>query len=207
MSLQRTLLAQLLTSPPAVLSATVLADGITLRLAASKPVTGTADLGLTRSVSSISSGAISDVNIDLTVPAVLAGSDAGTIAYDAATGDLTGADGDVFTFAAMDITNNSTQVVPVVSSATVLADGVTLRLVCTQSMTGTAALGFTRSVDSITSGTISTTHIDLVVPTVLIGADAGTLDYDSATGDLTGTHFDLASFTAMAITNNSTQVA
>jgi hypothetical protein len=95
-------------APPALVSATILSDGVTLRLLFSQPITaGTATLGLTRSVGTISSGSISGTNVDLTIPKVYAGDSVGTITYDAGTGDLAGAGGDVASFGPTAIVNNA----------------------------------------------------------------------------------------------------
>jgi hypothetical protein len=94
--------------PPTLVSATILSDGVTLRLLFSQPITaGTATLGLTRSVGTISSGSISGGNVDLTIPKVYAGDSVGTITYDAGTGDLAGAGGDVASFGPTAIVNNA----------------------------------------------------------------------------------------------------
>jgi hypothetical protein len=92
---------------PTLVSATILSDGVTLRMVFSEAVTGTAALGFTRSTGSISSGAIDGVNVDLTIPKVYAGGSVGTVSYDADTGDLAGAGGDVASFGPVSITNTS----------------------------------------------------------------------------------------------------
>lgn len=110
MSALRTMLKELVSSPPAPVSAEVLADGVTLRVTFSKAVSGTADLGFTWTEGAISAGAISTAVVDLTVATILAEADGGSIDYDATTGDLVGADSlAVYTFT-LAVTNNSEQV-------------------------------------------------------------------------------------------------
>ena len=195
----------------AVASIAIAANGLTVTLTLNDEMSGSGTLGFVFKVggtpATIASAVVSGVTVVQTLAVPVRSTDTCTLDYSSATGTLAGGAGALASFTGHAITNGSTQVPPVVSSATVLADGVTLRLVCSQSMAGTAALGFTRSAGSITSGSISTANVDLVIPIVYSGASVGTLDYSSATGDLAGTNFDLASFTAMAITNNSTQTA
>lgn len=96
-------------TPPAPLSATVLADGVTLRLVFDQAIiSGSATDGMSRSVGTISSGTYSGVNLDLTIPKVYSGDSVGTISY--TPGTLAGAGGAVAAFGPVAITNNSTQV-------------------------------------------------------------------------------------------------
>lgn len=97
--------------PPQLVSASVLSDGVTLRLVFDLPlVAGSATLGFTRSVGSITSGSYSGVNLDLVVPKIYQGDSAGTITYSMLLGTLAGAAGLVSSFGPVAITNNSTQV-------------------------------------------------------------------------------------------------
>lgn len=99
-------------------------------------------------------------------------------------------------------------VAPTLVSATVLSDGVTLRLVFNSFITaGSATNGLSRSVGSITSGSYSGARLNLVIPKIYAGANAGTISYNAASGDLAGAGGDVASFSGVSITNNSTQVA
>jgi hypothetical protein len=97
--------------PPSLVSATILSDGVTLRLVFTAPIiAGDAEDGLSRSVGTITSGAVVGGNVDLTIPLVYAGDSVGTISYDANTGGLAGAGGFVESFGPVAITNDSEQV-------------------------------------------------------------------------------------------------
>jgi hypothetical protein len=97
--------------PPSLVSATILSDGVTLRLVFTSPIiAGDAEDGLSRSVGTITSGAVVGGNVDLTIPLVYAGDSVGTISYDANTGSLAGAGGFVESFGPLAITNDSEQV-------------------------------------------------------------------------------------------------
>lgn len=110
--------------PPAPLSATVLADGVTLRLVFDAAITsGSATLGMSRSIGTIISGAYSGINLDLVVPTVYVGDSAGSISFDANTGTLAGAGGFVASFGPLAIINNSTQVAPITCAYPLDDDG------------------------------------------------------------------------------------
>lgn len=95
---------------------------------------------------------------------------------------------------------------PTIVSQTLLADGVTLRLVFDQALTAGSAVGLTRSVGTITSASVVGGNLDIVVPKAYAGDSLGTLTYDG-TGTLAGDTGAVAAFGPVAITNNSEQVA
>ena len=91
---------------------------------------------------------------------------------------------------------------PTIVSQTLLADGVTLRLVFDQALTAGSAVGLTRSVGTITSASVVDGNLDIVVPKAYAGDDLGTLTYDG-TGTLAGATGAVAAFGPVAITNSA----
>lgn len=96
--------------------------------------------------------------------------------------------------------------IPVPVSWTVLADGVTLRGVFTQSITAGSLTGLTASIVTLSSGAVVGGNFDITIPKVYQGADAGTITY-SGSGTLAGAGGLVAAFGPTAIVNDSTQVA
>lgn len=96
--------------PPALVSVTILADGVTMESEFDQPLTaGSATLGFTRSLSIITSGIVSGNKVIHTIPKVFRYADAGTLSYSILTGTLAGDGGFVESFGPVAIANNSTQ--------------------------------------------------------------------------------------------------
>lgn len=197
---------------PRFVSATILADGVTLEVVFDRPiVSGSATLGFSRSVGSISSGVVSGSTVTLTVPEAFIGENAGTISYDAGTGTLAGDGGDVASFGPESITNNSTQTrtAPTLTGWTVAADGESVTLTFSENITGNPALGFSMTSDavavSLTGGAIAGNQITYTAGTTVYQGQTVLGSYNSATGDIAGAEADLATFSNTAVTNNSTQ--
>lgn len=94
---------------------------------------------------------------------------------------------------------------PAPVSHTILADGVSLVTVFDRTISsGSATLGFSRSVGTIDSGSYAGDTLTQVIPKVLAAESVGTLTYSTTTGTLSGADAVVASFGPAAITNNST---
>lgn len=94
---------------------------------------------------------------------------------------------------------------PTLVSQTVLADGVTLRLVFSQPLIYGSAVGLTGSVVSIVSAAVVAGSLDVVISKINDGAIAGTISYSGA-GILAGASGAVAAFGPVAIDNQSTQL-
>lgn len=95
---------------------------------------------------------------------------------------------------------------PQLLSAVLSADGISLVLTFDAAITsGSATLGFSRTVGAVDDGEYTGTTLTLDVPTLLNGASSGTITYDATTGTLSGVDAEVESFGPIAITNNSTR--
>lgn len=95
---------------------------------------------------------------------------------------------------------------PQLVSAVLSADGISLVLTFDSALdSGSATLGFSRTVGAVDDGEYTGTTLTLDVPTLLNGASSGTITYDAGTGTLSGTDAEVESFGPIAITNNSTR--
>lgn len=202
------------TPAPVFVSATILADGVSLEVVFDRPiVSGSATAGFSRSVGSISSGAISGSTVTLTIPESFIGENAGTITYNTGTGSLSGVDSEVESFGPVAITNNSTQTrtAPTLTGWIVAANGTSVTLTFSENITGNPALGFSMTADavsvSLTGGAIAGSQITFTAGTTVYQGQMVLGSYSSATGDIAGAEADLATFSNSAVTNNSTQSA
>jgi len=95
---------------------------------------------------------------------------------------------------------------PQLLSAVLSSDGVSLVLTFDAAIdSGSATLGFSRTIGAVDDGEYTGTTLTLDVPTLLNGASSGTITYDATTGTLSGVDAEVASFGPIAITNNSTR--
>lgn len=203
----RTFKAPLRTTGPAPVSAAVLSSGTVLRVTYNKAIDGgSAITGFSWATGTLSSASYSGVTHDIVLASKIYDVDAlASIVYTAHKNGLYGNGHPVASYS-LAVTNSSTQeYAPEPVSATIQADGVTLRLVFDEPITsGSATLGFSHSEGSITSGAITSTQIDFVIPKTYRDEAGGTLTYSATTGTISGVTDEVASF-SIAVTNNSTQ--
>lgn len=191
-----------------LVSATLASDGLTLVWLFSQPVSGDAVAGFSLTGASIESGITAGNTVIHTLAEPVIGGAELTGSYSSATGTLNTDGRDVPSFGPVEIDNQSEQVpAPVLLSVTILSSGTAQELVFDRPIvSGSATAGFSRSLGSITSGSIDGAIITQVIPKVFQGDSGGTLSYDSGAGSIAGQTFDVASFGPVAVTNNSTQV-
>jgi len=202
--------------PPRLLTATVSADGTTVTLLFSEPMTVTSGTGFTISnprgslTLTYSSGTgTATLVFTTTAPETRYGENP-LVGYDG-TGTIVDADGhDLDAFLPIPSLNNSTVSTATLVSATVAANGTTLTLVFSSAISLSSGAGLTLSNNNGTAtptyssgtGTTSLVFTTPSLPTVY-GDTTGTIAYSGAGNMVDGSARTIPVITATAITNNS----
>lgn len=183
-------------------------DFASIVITLAEPITGGDPLeGVSRTAGPIISASVVDGSLVLVIPLAYDGDVIGSVEYDNTIGDLITASGPVPAFVYGPVVNTSS--VPPPAEVNLLSvalgdDDASLVLTFDQPLAGGAPLlGVSRTLGSITSGSIVDGSLVLVIPRVFAGDELGAVSYDDSVGTLAGEYGFVTAFLSEEIVNTA----